>query len=404
MVRKNTLQSPLVMMIKDLTMSVPNFAEGQIRLGVGAAADTGKLGIELLKSGAGMAGIGDGGSPEITRRQLAVATMLASHAVLGAVGQMIYTAMVNGKPTMPNQLEDFIHPRTGRVRPDGTEERFRMPDPTRLWDSVLENPGSALYNRLNTIVRGAWETIDDKDWRGRQFRDEVKGPTDVEGMAKAAWEGIKHTAQLSAPIPLTQMGVVGTQKSTLDEKIGKWAGTQYSYTAGYSKAEALAYHILDTREGTPSKAQSDKMDLKASLVGQYRADPKSGADAIDKLRTAGQLTLADRVAIIKKANDKTGWVGTVNRFQMDDAMDVWRAAVSDGNKSDMEKLQPMLNNKMVNARTLSLNDFNAYWKEINGHAPTQDEIDNLKTEAKTERNEKAAATRSDHKAKAAASN
>ena len=239
-----------------------------------------------------------------------------------------------------------------------------MPDPTRLWDSVLEKPGSALYNRLNTIVRGAWETVENKDWRGRPFRDEVQGPTDVEGMAKAGWEGIKHTAQLSAPIPLTQMGVVGTQKSTLDEKIGKWAGTQYSYTAGYSKAEALAYHILDTREGTPSKAQSDKMDLKASLVGQYRADPKSGADAIDKLRTAGQLTLADRVAIINKANDKTGWVGTVNRFQMDDAMDVWRAAKADGNKADMDRLSPMLVRKLANARTVSGPDKAKYRAEI----------------------------------------
>jgi hypothetical protein len=86
-------------------------------------------------------------------------------AILGAIIAYLYT----GKG--PKELKDYYYPKTGKIKPDGTEERVSLPSYMKDVFAYSIEPGQTLKNKLHPAVSAVLDMLDNADYYGTEIRN-----------------------------------------------------------------------------------------------------------------------------------------------------------------------------------------------------------------------------------------
>ncbi len=190
--------------------------------------------------------------------------------VLGSVINYLYTGQA------PRDFKDMIFPRTGRIRPDGTEDRLSLPSYMKDLYEYAHDPVGTLKNKANPLPTTVGQMLENKDFFGAQIRN-PQAPF-VRQMAEEATFLSKQ---------MTPFGVRNfAQQQKAKNKSGFDPLGYITSPSFYGLTPAPAYV-------TKNAAQQENAAIlanKDSVIKRYREDLKNGGDvqaAREAMRKAG---------------------------------------------------------------------------------------------------------------------
>ncbi len=125
--------------------------------------------------GGGIADIADIKKQGMSDRTAYVLALPMMAGILGAITQYLYT----GQP--PQEMKDLYYPKTGKMRPDGSEDRVSLP--TYMKDVYAyskdahdfvkygSNPFQTLQNKMHPLLSLVSETLSNEDFYGGAIRN-----------------------------------------------------------------------------------------------------------------------------------------------------------------------------------------------------------------------------------------
>jgi hypothetical protein len=105
------------------------------------------------------------GAPIITRK---IAYLVALPITVGLMGAL-YQKLKTGKN--PESLRDYFYPRTGKMLPDGTEERVNFPSYLKDIGSYSRNPLVTVGHKLHPMWSTVIDMLKNKDFYGAEIRN-----------------------------------------------------------------------------------------------------------------------------------------------------------------------------------------------------------------------------------------
>lgn len=337
--------------VEDIAFNAPKFAEGTVRFAGAAVRDTAKA-LHAAVTGK---------EPKVTPAMYTALSGLIMHSIGAAMFQMAYSTATTGKPQMPDKLEDYIRPRTGRVDDKGREQRVSVLSPFSFLFSAAKDTGKSLTSRTATLWRSAKNVMDNADERNTQ----IANPNDsfLKRMKdRAAYMG--KEAMPFAAQNLMQNKQEG-HKTTADQVVGEGMGFHFSYGAS-TPAEKAA---LDTvyshaRQAPRTREEADKSDLIRGLSERVRSkDPAAMADVRQAVRE-GKLGPHDVQTIHKRAIEAPGLKGILGQSDLG-AKDIMEQVWPKMSPQERKENQWMIRGKVGRAENLPPADRQRYFKQIN---------------------------------------
>jgi hypothetical protein len=124
-----------------------------------------------------------------------MAHTMALPMVTGLFGG-IYHYLATG--TAPEELKDYFFPKTGNVRPNGTDDRISLPTYMRDVYAVGRHPVDTAKHKLNPVLATLGEMLDNQDFYGAAIRN----PDDP--LVQQALDAAQHVG--SAFVPFSVRG------------------------------------------------------------------------------------------------------------------------------------------------------------------------------------------------------
>lgn len=309
---KPAFQNQTYRAVRDLLFSAGQYMEGPVRIVAGSTADA-------LKNLAHVA-TGNFSKTEFTPRMQAILGGAISLAATNAMIQLASTTMTTGKPIMPTG-QDWLHARTGKKDANGNDERVTPPGLATNVLEFLSHPTTYAFNRLNPVIRGATETIQNKDYRGKQ----VYGPGE-----NPLIKGAEHVVGETAPRAIGG----GSGSNSVEKGFSRYLGARFSNPSN-SDAENFLRGVEQERKPGVSQESAAKSEAIGGLAKAWKADPSNFEPKWQEAKQKLDLTLADRAAVIKRANEPRGLVGIVKNSELDPRtlMQGWDKMTDDERKS-----------------------------------------------------------------------
>lgn len=300
--------------VRNLVMSAGQYAEGAPRVALGTLGDTVQQLAKVFKGDKTIA---------MTPRMQAVIGAFASTAAASALTQIAATKLNTGSAVMPTGM-DWLHPRTGNKDAKDNDERITMPGLAASLEELVTKPAAYAYNRLSPVIRGATESIENKDFANRQIYN------GTDNTAEKVGAGLLHTG--AEVLPRAIGG--NTQGDPAQQVLSRGLGVRFSHPIA-SDAESTALSLIRERSGTPSDTEASKEALINKLADSVRQHSPTSASDINDAMKNGSLAFKDRLSIMKRANETGGLVGSIksDKLEPEDVMTIWSKATSDEKKA-----------------------------------------------------------------------
>lgn len=248
-----------------------------------------------------------GPKPELTHR---AAYLLAVNTVTPLMGAGL-TYLMTGKG--PRELKDYYFPPTGKVRPDGSEDRISLPSYAKDEFAWLSHPIQTASHKAGPLVNPLWEMYHNADFYGAEIVD----PT-------APWQD--QVAQIGR-YARTQATPFSVRNVMRMKEYGEPLGRQLSGLVGVTPAPADIARspfqsLLHTRyaetlpRGARSQAEVEQSRKGAAATYSMRRGevpeltgltPAQLTRSINAARTTAEeqrfsrLSLPDQIEVWKKA-------------------------------------------------------------------------------------------------------
>lgn len=338
---KANFQNQTLATIRDSLFSAGKYMEGVPRTALGATADTVQQLYRVLK--------GEPSKVEFTPRMQFVLGAVASTMAANALIQIVATKINTGSAIMPTN-KDWFHARLGTKDNKGNDERVTIPGFPAGLEELLTKPGSYFFNRLNPVIRGVTEDVQNKDFQNHLITEPGDSPLEKAG---------KYAGHIVGSIAPRSIGG-GTGENWEQRSISRYSGIRFSHPTN-SDAEQMARDILSTRRGTQSEAEEAKEQHISTLANEVRNHSPSAIDDLNKASSEGEITFKDRATVFKRSQEPQGLVGLVKSSDLDshDLMSIWAKATSD----ERSKIQWTVRRRIQSA-DVPTEDKQAYMKQI----------------------------------------
>jgi hypothetical protein len=327
-VRRNQFQHRAIQAFSDALFTAPKFAEGALRFGAHTAADMAAVARDIAA----------GRVPTIrTPHMMAALGYIATTAIMSSLVQIMSTAM-HGKVQLPRG-QDFFFPRSGRLNPDGTEQRFVFGDPIGILPGMYrEGVARTVENRVAAPLKAVDDVIRNADWRGVEVRSGNPLQQTLQSVGHLGASVLPWSIQQAAVRPSGQPDMTWRQKFAMFAGAGRFAPESYSRTP----AENLAHTLLQTRTpaGPQTEQEADHAALLSHLANVLRPVPGTTnipANGLAELRqNQSQLSPQDVKELNRRAREPAGLAGLVtsNDLKPEDLMQIWGAA-NDGERGQV---------------------------------------------------------------------
>lgn len=337
--------------VEDIAFNAPKFAEGTVRFAGAAVRDT----AQALKAAV------TGKEPKVTPAMYTALSGLIMHSIGAAMFQMAYSTATTGKPQMPDKLEDYIRPRTGRVDDKGREQRVSVLSPFSFLFSAGKDLGKSLTSRTATLWRSAKNVADNADERNVQ----IANPNDsfLKRMKdRAAYMG--KEAMPFAAQNLMQNKQEG-HKTTADQVVGEGLGFHFSYGASTPAEKAAMDTVYShARQAPRTREEADKADLIRGLSERVRSKDPSAMGEVRAAVKEGKLGPSDVQTIHKRAVEAPGLKGILGQGDLG-ARDVMENVWPKMSAQERKENQWMIRGKVGRAENLTPQQRLGYFKQIN---------------------------------------
>lgn len=250
-----------------------------------------ELGGGLMDAGRGVRQLTKGQKPVLTHR-LAFTIMLPLIAgTVGAIYQYVHT----GKG--PEDLQDYMMPRTGKTRPDGTPERVMLPSYMKdvaaytsafKHDGPIKGPINVLKHKTGPLPNFLIESYENKDF----YNTDIRNPNDP--LVQQIGQEAAHLAKQFIPFTMTssQHRVGG---NSAESYIGITpAPAEWSRTEAHNRM--MDFIINKTPQGGRTPEAAARSQLRKDLIVKAVAGGSVGSDM-----AASGFTAAQARGVMKQA-------------------------------------------------------------------------------------------------------
>jgi len=245
---------------------------GTIRELGGSLVDSGTL-IKRLRAG----------DPAITRRMNYAIALPITVGMAGAMYQYLKT----GKG--PQELRDYFYPKTGKMLPDGTEERVNFPSYLKDVYAYKEHPLRTVAHKLHPMWSAMYQMLTNQDYYGTQIRN----PDDP--FVKQVGEELGFVAKQFVPFSVKGAERRVGAKESPEIKGESFMGImpippEIARTAAQNKI--MEYGIARLPKGARTQEEQDRFELKRDLESQIQSpqDYEKAREQLKILSRQGKLT------------------------------------------------------------------------------------------------------------------
>lgn len=302
---------------------------GTIREIGGAGFDLATIGKRLGKKG----GLQDAA---VTHR---MAYALALPTIVGLYGAL-YQKLRTGKD--PEDAHDLFFPRTGKVNPDGSEERVALPSYMKDVYAYGHQPGTVLAHKLHPMISTIAEMLQNKDYWGTEIRD----PED--SASQQALELAQHVAKSVVPFSVQGYQRMSQAGEPLDKRLQPFVGVvpAPAYLARTKAQNVMAEEAAAQRSEAPrDREQAQRTQTSRELERLIRTGDIEGA------RTFGREALQSGKITTYDLGQLEGRLGlSLNQVHfkplpLESKLKVWKVATP----AERDELRPLLAQTLINA-------------------------------------------------------
>lgn len=271
------------------------------------------------------------------------AYVIAMFFIVAVAGALLQYAMT-GQP--PASIRDLYFPRTGRRRPDGTEERKSIPSYVKdVYHGLRDVPGSffeMLIDKEHPALDLLQRTLENEDFFGVEIRNEKDPWTE---QARQVFDYM-----LTQWKPMTVSNLQRTSRTfgairPTDVALQLVGITDAPATVSRSEAEAVL-HKLQKRRGlsTLTQEQGASRDARREVRRDTQRSPAVGVQTAREAVAEGTLRPRQAEQAVKQAG-LTYLQRGVRSLALEDALDVYDVATP----AERASLQAILSTKIQNA-------------------------------------------------------
>jgi uncharacterized protein (DUF2237 family) len=293
-----------------------------------------------------------------------------------AYASTIATKMLTG--LMPKAFKDYFYPPTGEIWPDGKPVRLSHPTEVNDIVSMGDDPVRTIENKAAPLLTALSEILRNRDFYGVQ----VHQPGSKWYDPAARWQDVKHIAAGAMPLALQNYLKTSGEHLSTGMRALAFAGLKEApKRLSLSAAERTVREKIEQKglaTGTRTPEEYKKAQLKRQLTEALRKDLKGGVSGgpgnkglVEALRNK-EVTPAEVKAMRKDATQSQLALDVEHLDDPRAAMDVFRAAVHEGNQAEMQELRPIILRLMMHAvqsQKLSPIERAGYLKELAAARP-----------------------------------
>jgi hypothetical protein len=221
--------------------------------------------------------------------------VIALPLTLGVAGATLQYLMT-GKG--PSELRDYYFPRTGRIGPDGTEERFELPSYLKDILHYSNHPWDTIKGKVHPLLATVVDMLNNEDYYGGQIRN----PDDP--LVQQAHQEAGYLAQQFEPFGIRNARDEAQRDQPWPARVAPFVGvTRAPREMVRSPAVNRMMDLLSHRRtvgATPE--QADRRDLLRGVKRDVRAGHGGPALArIGEAMQSGQVSGGQAVKAIKGA-------------------------------------------------------------------------------------------------------
>jgi len=258
--------------------------------------------------------------------------------VLGAVMNYVVT----GKP--PEEPKDYFFPKTGRLNPDGSEERLSLPTYAKDLAGWGTRPVQTAKNKLHPILGVIADTLQNADFYGT----EIRHPDDpvVQQLVDVA----KHVGKQFTTFSMrnwTRMREAGASKTQAAFVSATGITAAPTYVTKTAAQKLMQRYVVSRMpRGTRTRAAYDKSKLRGMLKNRLRlGKPIEDLEAEKHLRPA-------EIAAVRREARLPAFAQQFKRLTIVEALNVYTVATD----KERRLVRPLLGAKYENAADSYSND------------------------------------------------
>lgn len=219
----------------------------------------------------------------------------------------------------PTERKDYLYPKTGRKRPDGTDERVSFPGYQKDVYAFSQDPVQTIANKANPVLSMLAEDYKGVDYSGTQFRN----PADP--LLLRLSDTLEHNVQELAPFSL---------QNYAERRVDQGAGgiSAAESFLGVTRAPASIYRSKAEdlmRAYLPPSVRTQMEADRAKLASELRAGINAGGSSqAQDITASGQLTRRQIANAIRTAQ-LTPLQRGFQHLTLEQAFDVYEAATED---------------------------------------------------------------------------
>jgi len=318
---------------------------GEIREFTGAAADLGAQAKGAMK----------GQMPQMTHRQAYAIMMPIVIALMGSIYQKLHTG------DWPDGVKDMYYPRTGLIRPDGSDERVALPSYMKDIYAYGKHPLTTLSHKTHPIFSMISDIVNNQDRMGNQIRqnpddslmDQATDPETYKDLGGYILKQLRpfslsNLEQRKLAEPPEHQGGIQNEEEPNAERPTFWKNVESMF--GVTPAPATvsrtdAENLMSEKLGkmipphARKKYEADRIEDLKQVLDTYRTKGLEAAEA--QAAVDPNVRQSDIRDLIRKNSMSHLAYGT-KRLDLDDALDVYRA----GTDTEKEEIRPIIQSKI----------------------------------------------------------
>ena len=283
-----------------------------------------------------------------------MAYVMSSIFIYGLIGALTHKILTGEDP---DELKDYLFPKTGKKLPDGSDERLMFPLYSREWYSWYDRPYETIVNKLHPIWRIIYEISRNKDF----FNVEIVHPDDP--LERKAIDFAKYIGKKFLPISINNYFRMSKFTREPEEKkknlyISITGITSAPAYITRTPAQKLMYRYIIDKISKGYKRTTEEYEK--SVYRKYLLNQLRKGNAVDRDEAIEKLGYKEWISLLKEAREDE-FQENFKKLTLPEMIRVYAIA----NKEEKEKARMTLKLKYFkNYRELSEDEREQYRKII----------------------------------------